>query len=171
MSAAGSWSMYSLNSAVVPRGCSKTHSQVQMFLLDIKVRQANCTPYVVTYLAMFVAPGCILADFFVGGWRFAVGGRWAGEESADVVDVDSSEEAGTGAVVWHMMAGTRDGTLILGEIGRGREDGATAAGGKRDSVLISGKTTEDSDAATSGWLQRGLYVHLWQSDRRMRRRQ
>jgi len=48
-----------------------------------------------------------------------------------------------------MMAGTRDGTLILGEIGRGREDGATAAGGKRDSVLISGKTTEDSDAATA----------------------
>jgi hypothetical protein len=70
----------------------------------------------------------------------------------DVVDVDSSEEAGTGAIVWPMMAGTRDGTLILGEMGRGREDGATAAGGERDSVPIPGKMTEekqDSDAATA----------------------
>ena len=67
------------------------------------------------------------------------------------VDVDSSDEAGASTVVWPVTGGTRGGVLILGKIGREREDGgaATVAGGERDIVPTPGKTTGEIDSDTA----------------------
>ena len=53
-----------------------------------------------------------------------------------------------------MMAGTRDGALMLGEIERGC-DTATAAGCKGDCMSVPGKTTgedDDSDIDGEAWV-------------------